>query len=77
MPQCPGVYEWGALRHHCNFPEDIIAFYVGKAGTHFAGRGQATLASRFMRCDFTACAAGALQTCSLVPLLLRPRSSKR
>jgi hypothetical protein len=50
VPQCPGVYEWGALRHNCSYPKDVIAFYVGKAGTHFTGRGQATLASRFMRC---------------------------
>eukprot|EP00892_Ulva_mutabilis_P009619 jgi/Ulvmu1/7029/UM033_0088.1 len=46
VPQIPGVYEWGALPPGTHTHNNILAFYLGKAGT-YAGTGNQTLATRF------------------------------
>lgn len=48
IPSQPGIYEWGALPPNGKAPHDIVAFYVGKAGSHATASSQ-TLATRFVR----------------------------
>lgn len=48
VPQVPGVYEWGALPPGTHTHNDILAFYLGKAGS-YAGKGSQNLATRFAR----------------------------
>jgi hypothetical protein len=64
------VYEWGALPPHAKAaPDSIVAFYVGKAGSH-ATNSQQTLATRFLRC---ACACLALAILALYKAGLQRR----